>query len=73
MPKWTNDSFLPSFSFILGGGVFDRKSWKKTGAVASIFLIPGGETSTEYEPCWPGKGRLLFFQDIFHVGHPAHA
>ncbi len=48
--------FLPSLIFIFGGGVFDSKSWKKTGAVASIFsLIPGREASTEYEPCWPGK------------------
>ncbi len=65
---------LPSLIFIFGGEVFDSKSWKKTGAVASIFsLIPGREASTEYEPCWPGKGFYLFRIYVFHVGHPAHA
>jgi hypothetical protein len=43
-------------------------------------LTPGREASTEYEPCWPGKGfsslqtELVFIQyscDVFRVGHPA--
>ncbi len=34
-----------------------RQVWRKTGAVAIIIsLTPGREASTEYEPCWSGKG-----------------
>ncbi len=54
-------------------------------AVHCMFLARSGrEASTEFEPCWPGKGYspyrtgqhiflYLFVLDVLDVGYPAEA